>query len=126
MRLLLDTHVYIWVVEGDKRLSKRAHYLIKKAEMIFVSSVSIVEASIKANEGKLNVDVGLLAAQIDQHGFYELPVLVKHVLMVRGLPLHHRDPFDRLLIAQAISEPLNLLTADKRLPQYSPLVIRHA
>ena len=68
----------------------------------------------------------MLAARIGENGYFDLPVSVRHALFVRGLPNIHSDPFDRLLIAQAISETLNLLTADKRLPQYSPLVIRHA
>jgi PIN domain nuclease of toxin-antitoxin system len=123
MRLLLDTHVFLWAVTDDRKLTKAARKLIVDASEVFVSSASIWEASIKAGLGKLEVDVNLLVAEIDASGFLELPVRAVHAAMVRDLPDVHRDPFDRLLVAQALSEPLRLLTSDGHLSKYTDLVI---
>ena len=123
MRLLLDTHIYLWAVTDDRKLSKHARKLITEADDVFVSSASIWEASIKVGLGKLDADVNLLVAEIATSGFKELPVRAVHAALVRDLPDIHRDPFDRLLVAQAISEPLRLLTADGYLGAYSELVI---
>ncbi|MGC3030579.1 type II toxin-antitoxin system VapC family toxin [Burkholderia sp. DN3021] len=123
MRLLLDTHVYLWSVLDDRKLSKSARKLIMDADEVFVSAATIWEASIKAGLGKLDVDVNELVAEISPAGFSELPVRVAHAAMVRDLPDIHRDPFDRLLVAQAMTEPLRLVTADGHLAKYTDLVI---
>jgi len=123
MRLLLDTHVYLWSVMDDRKLTKAARKLIQDADDVFVSSASIWEASIKAGLGKLDVDVNLLVSEIKASGFSELPVRAVHAALVRDLPDIHRDPFDRLLIAQALSEPLRLVTSDGHLSKYTELVI---
>jgi len=123
MRLLLDTHVYLWSVMDDRKLTKAARKLILDADDVFVSSASIWEASIKAGLGKLDVDVNLLVSEIEASGFSELPVRAVHAALVRDLPDIHRDPFDRLLIAQALSEPLRLVTSDGHLSKYTELVI---
>ncbi|MBN3733153.1 type II toxin-antitoxin system VapC family toxin [Burkholderia sp. Tr-20390] len=123
MRLLLDTHVFLWSVFDDRKLSKSARKLIMDADEVFVSAATIWEASIKAGLGKLDVDVNELVAEISAAGFVELPVRVAHAAMVRGLPDIHRDPFDRLLVAQAMTEPLRLVTADGHLAKYTDLVI---
>jgi PIN domain nuclease of toxin-antitoxin system len=123
MRLLLDTHVFLWVVKDDRRLSKQARSLILDASEVFISSASIWEASIKASLGKLDVDVDLLVDEITHSGFLELPVRAAHAAHVRHLPDIHRDPFDRLLIAQSMMEPLRLMTADRHLQKYTDLVI---
>jgi PIN domain nuclease of toxin-antitoxin system len=123
MRLLLDTHVFLWSVTDDRKLTKAARKLILDAEDVFVSSASIWEASIKAGLGKLDVDVNLLVSEIEASGFSELPVRAAHAAMVRDLPDIHRDPFDRLLVAQALSEPLRLVTSDGHLSKYTDLVI---
>lgn len=122
-RLLLDTHVYIWWSLGDERLSATARKAIIEAEAVYVSAASVWEASIKAGLGKLDVDLGALVANIAASGFFELPVRSAHALRVHDLPPHHRDPFDRLLVAQALHEPLVLLTADALLSPYSDLVV---
>jgi PIN domain nuclease of toxin-antitoxin system len=124
MRLLLDTHVYLWAVTDDRKLTKAARKLILEADDVFVSSASIWEASIKVGLGKLDADVDLLVSEIEASGFTELPVKAVHAAMVRNLPDIHRDPFDRLLIAQALIEPLRLLTSDGHLSKYSDLVIQ--
>jgi len=123
MRLLLDTHVFYWSFYERLRLSKRTLRLIDQAEEIFVSSASIWEIAIKVRLGKIKADLQELTDSFEPSGFQELPVWSRHALVVAGLPLHHTDPFDRLLIAQAICEPLHLVTADAQLKQYSELVI---
>jgi len=122
MRLLLDTQIFLWCVNDDSRLTKAARALLSGATEIYVSSASIWEAAIKAKLGKLDVDVDALAASIADSGFMDLPVTAKHAAAVGKLPDVHTDPFDRLLIAQALSEPLRFLTADKVLCRYSDLV----
>jgi PIN domain nuclease of toxin-antitoxin system len=89
---------------------------------VYVSSASIWEATIKAGIGKLEVDVNQLVAEIESSGFQELPISAKHAATVAQLPDIHRDPFDRILVAQALSEPLRFLTADGILGRYSELV----
>ncbi len=124
VRLLLDTHVFLWSVGDDPRLSKKARSLICAADEVFISSASIWEASIKAGIGKLDVDIDLLVNEIANSGFLELPVRAAHAAYTRHLPDIHRDPFDRLLIAQAMTEPLRLVTADGQLEKYTDLVMR--
>ncbi|WP_158902301.1 type II toxin-antitoxin system VapC family toxin [Burkholderia sp. L27(2015)] len=123
MRLLLDTHIFLWSVTDDRKLTKAARKLILDADDVFVSSASIWEASVKAGLGKLDVDVNLLVSEIEASGFLELPVRAVHAAMVRDLPDIHRDPFDRLLIAQALLEPLRLVTSDGHLSKYTDLVV---
>ncbi|MCW3504434.1 type II toxin-antitoxin system VapC family toxin [Burkholderia cenocepacia] len=118
MRLLLDTHIFLWIATKDPRLSTRARRLISAADERFVSSASIWEAAIKAGLGKLDIDVGELIRAISASGIRELPVRAVHGAAVRDLPHHHRDPFDRLLVAQARHEPLRLVTADAHLARY--------
>lgn len=122
MRLLLDTQVFLWFVADSPRLKARGRNVIASAEEVYVSAASIWEATIKAGLGKLQVEATELVAAIGSSGFIELPVLAGHAAAVAKLPLHHRDPFDRLLVAQAIEEPLVLLTADPVLEKYSELV----
>jgi PIN domain nuclease of toxin-antitoxin system len=124
MRILLDTHIFCWWFYEPERLSDQAFKVLHGAEERFVSSASIWEVAIKVRLGKMNADPLELFDQIEPNGFQELPVWSKHALLVAKLPMHHSDPFDRLLIAQAISEPLHLLTADSRLRKYSELVIQ--
>lgn len=122
MRLLLDTHVYLWVLAGSPQLKPAGRKIIEAADIVFVSAVSIWEVAIKARLGKIDADPLALAAAIEASGFSELPVTAAHAAGVAQLALHHADPFDRLLIAQALAEPLRLLTADAALLPYSDLV----
>jgi PIN domain nuclease of toxin-antitoxin system len=123
MRLLLDTHIFCWWFYQPERLSLRTLKLIRGAERVFISSASIWEVAIKARLGKIDANPQELFGQIETNNFHEMDVCSKHALVVATLPLHHTDPFDRLLIAQAITEPLHFLTADSMLKQYSELVI---
>jgi PIN domain nuclease of toxin-antitoxin system len=122
MKILLDTHVYIWWLMQSPRLAPQAIRRIEGADMVYVSAASIWEASIKTGTGKLRADVDDLQRKIALSQFIELPVTARHAVASAKLPLLHKDPFDRILVAQAISEPLRLLTADRRLASYSDLV----
>jgi PIN domain nuclease of toxin-antitoxin system len=122
MRLLLDTQVYLWFLADSPKLSHEARARIASANDVFVSAASIWEATIKVGLGKLKADPRELVTGIQASGFSELPVTAAHAATVGQLKLAHHDPFDRLLVAQALSEPLRLLTADTVLRQYSDLV----
>jgi PIN domain nuclease of toxin-antitoxin system len=124
MHILLDTHIYLWHVSDDELLSKEARSLILEAESIHISAASLWEIAIKVKLGKLNADLERLIAEMESSGFLELPVTSRHAAQVAKLPLLHGDPFDRLLVAQAMNEPLYLVTTDSQLPQYSTLVIQ--
>jgi PIN domain nuclease of toxin-antitoxin system len=119
---LLDTHIYLWLANGSPRLTPQAKERIESADIVFVSSATIWEIAIKVQLGKLRVDLDELIEQIQANGFEELPVLARHAKALASLPRHHGDPFDRLLVAQAISETMRLLTADTQLEAYSELV----
>lgn len=123
MRLLLDTHIFLWLTDNSPRLNPGGRRLIESASSVFVSSATIWEAAIKARLGKMKVDPDEFLLEISRCGFKELPVLGRHAVGVANLPLIHNDPFDRILVAQAISETMRLLTADKNLAAYSELVI---
>jgi len=120
MRLLLDTHVFIWAVTANRRLKPAQRAWLESAEEIHVSSASIWEVAIKAQLGKIDADADELAAAITNSGFVELAVTARHAAAVSRLPLHHGDPFDRILVAQAFTEPLRLVTVDRLLCAYGP------
>jgi PIN domain nuclease of toxin-antitoxin system len=124
MRLLLDTHALIWSVGDSAELARAARdRIVDPANTVVVSVVSLWEAAIKEATGKLVLleDLGDVAAA---RGFDILPVSAEHAHAIRDLPLHHRDPFDRVLVAQARHEGLTLVTADRRLEAYSVAVLR--
>lgn len=123
MRLLLDTHIYLWAVAGSPLLKAPTQRLLESADEIHVSAASIWEIAIKARLGKIDADPAELAAAIVPSGFVHLPVSAAHAAGVALLEPHHNDPFDRLLIAQALAEPLKLVTADALLAMYSELII---
>jgi PIN domain nuclease of toxin-antitoxin system len=123
MRLLLDTHVFLWAVAGSRLLRPAARRAIESAEQVYVSAASIWEIAIKSTLGKIEADPIQLAAAIEASGFVELPVRAVHAAGVVRLAGHHNDPFDRLLIAQAIAEPLRFLTSDATLARYSDIVM---
>jgi len=116
MRLLLDTHVVLWQLSGERELSQSAIAAIAAADDLLFSVVSFAEIGIKAAVGKLVVPPDL-QAKITDAGVRSLALAAAHGLAVAQLPTHHRDPFDRLLIAQAMTEGLTLVTAD---PNFAP------
>ena len=123
--MLVDTHVLLWTLFEPERLSASAYDLLGSSEnLVLFSAASIWEISIKIGTGRLNLVATaeqILAAALEL-GFEELPVRARTTLRVATLPMHHRDPFDRLLVAQAMDEPATLLTADAMLARYSELV----
>jgi PIN domain nuclease of toxin-antitoxin system len=123
MRLLLDTHIFLWAVAGNPLLKPAVRRVIASADEVYVSAASIWEVAVKARLGRIEADSDELVAAIEASGFLELPVRVAHAAGVARLPLHHSDPFDRLLVAQAVAEPLKLLTADAMLAKYSDIVV---
>jgi PIN domain nuclease of toxin-antitoxin system len=116
MRLLLDTHVLIWWDEG-RRLSPEARRAIRDAEQVFVSAASAWEVAIKLALGRLR-PTRTVEEAVGESGFVELPVTFRHAARVASLPLVHRDPFDRLLVAQAEVEGLTLVTRDRAFEPY--------
>ncbi len=118
MRLLLDTHVFIWAVTASRRLRAATREYLAAAQVVYVSAASIWEIATKSRLGKIDGDTLALVAAIEASGFLALPVTVEHAAAVAGLPKHHTDPFDRLLLAQAFTEPLRLVTADRALMAY--------
>ena len=122
-RLLLDTHVVLWWLSDDQRLGQEARRLIANpGNHVAVSAASVWEMAIKSSIGKLSVPDGLEEA-ILVCGFKPLSITLEHAARVGDLPLLHRDPFDRMLIAQAQLEGLDLLTADAGLRAYSVKVV---
>ena len=118
MRLLLDTHTAIWALAGDRALSKRARdLLVSGGHEVLLSAVVSLEIAVKSAIGKLDLP-GDLADELLERGARELPVTIEHARRVRDLPLHHRDPFDRVLIAQALVEDAVILSADARFDAY--------
>ena len=123
MRLLLDTHVFLWAVAGSSSLKPATRRLIESADQVYVSAASIWEVAIKSRLGKIDADPEALVDAIAGSGFIELPVTAAHAAGVAALPPLHNDPFDRILLAQALAEPLRLLTADTALARYSDVVM---
>src|SRR5579872_6613493 len=119
MRLLLDTHIFLWCIKDDRRISKELKNKILQATEVYISSASIWEATIKIKLKKLDVKIDQMMEAISESGFQDLPITARHAATVLNLPDIHRDPFDRILIAQTISEPLNFITADAVLKNYS-------
>ncbi len=122
MRLLLDTHVAIWWDMGA-RLTKPAAQAIRDADEVYVSAASSWEVAIKASLGKIRSDRSLAELCADS-GFLELPVLMRHTDALRALEPLHRDPFDRLLVAQAVQEQLVLVTRDDVITRYPVTTLR--
>lgn len=122
MRILLDTHVFLWYTKSDRKLTVKSRAIIQNAVEVYVSSASIWEATIKVRLGKLDVQIDDLVKAIYSSGFLELPITAEHAAATERLLDLHRDPFDRILLAQAITEPLTFLTADALLKDYSTLV----
>jgi PIN domain nuclease of toxin-antitoxin system len=122
-RLLLDSHVVLWWLDGAERLSERATAAISDPQNeIAVSVATLWELAIKESLGKLRVD-GDLRQHLREQWFQELPVTGLHAVEAAGLPPHHKDPFDRLLVAQARCEQLTIVTADGALSRYDVLTL---
>jgi len=122
MNILLDTHTFLWWIDNNPRLSSRAHELISDAgNMLFLSAASGWEIAIKSKLGRLTLSGDLehfIADQLAANAIRSLPIKMSHALHVYTLPSHHRDPFDRILVAQSQMEDMSILTADPQIAQY--------
>ncbi|HKN73242.1 MAG TPA: type II toxin-antitoxin system VapC family toxin [Terriglobales bacterium] len=125
MKVLLDTHTFLWAIIDEKKLSPRVRRVMASSELWW-SVVSLWEATQKAQLGKLSLPLPagpFLTGELSSNHVRLLPVSLSHVLRVEELPLHHRDPFDRLLIAQSIEEGWPIVTADPWFARYPVDVI---
>ncbi|MFJ1541571.1 type II toxin-antitoxin system VapC family toxin [Micromonospora chalcea] len=123
MTLLLDTHVALWAITGDATLGLEFLDRLRHDPDVFLSPVSLWEITIKQQAGKLSGPPDL-AERVRDMGFRELPVTHDHAITAGRLPPHHRDPFDRMLVAQAITENLTLATRDASIPLYEVDVLK--
>jgi PIN domain nuclease of toxin-antitoxin system len=122
LKLLLDTHLLLWWLEASPSLPAQARELIRDPEnTVFVSAVSLWEIRLKQSLGKLRLPVDF-SERLAAESFESLPLMASHPRQVGLLPWHHRDPFDRMLVAQAVAEKLVLLTADEALAAYGAVV----
>ncbi len=119
MNFLLDTHVLLWWLEYNPRLTDRARSAIQAPQnLVHVSAASIWEASIKRARGNLRFAKHELMSALSEDGFSELAMTAQHAMAAGELPPHHQDPFDRMLIAQALAEGLTIITHDSRFEDY--------
>jgi PIN domain nuclease of toxin-antitoxin system len=123
MNLLLDTHAFLWFIDGSTRLSSSARELIEdQRNAKLVSIASLWEMGLKISLGRLELAQPfeeLIPAQIRMNGFGLLPLRIPHIAKIISLPFHHRDPFDRLLVGQCLAEGLSLVSADAAFDRYS-------
>ena len=123
MKFLIDTHIFFWWCEGNPILGEKTSLLIREASNeILVSTASLWELIIEEKTGKLKLPKNILSL-IETNQFAELPVTISHLETLRTLPLHHRDPFDRLLIAQSKAERIPIITKDKEFGLYDSKII---
>jgi PIN domain nuclease of toxin-antitoxin system len=126
VKLLLDTHAFLWLMAGDRRLSRPARRAVEDVEAeLYLSAASVWEMAIKANLGRLQLPASVadyVQSKISG-GFQILPVEWMHAAAVEALPAHHRDPFDRLLAAQSLAEKIPLVTADPAFKAHGVTVV---
>jgi PIN domain nuclease of toxin-antitoxin system len=123
MNLLLDTHVFLWWNEANPKLSRRARQLLSDPDnALYLSAASVWEMVLKAQSGKLGlptVPAVYIPARLQHYGMQPLPVTIEHVLALSTLPSYHRDPFDRMLVAQGLVEGLAIVTRDSQVRRYA-------
>lgn len=122
MRLLLDTHALLWFINGDENLSQRSKILIQESNNeVFISIATLWEITIKTSLGKLELSQPfelLIPRELTNNEFTLLPITIEHLIKLGSLPFYHRDPFDRLLIAQALYEQVPLISKDSEFDDY--------
>jgi PIN domain nuclease of toxin-antitoxin system len=123
MMLLLDTQIVIWAVLDSPKLPAAARQQIARADAVYVSSVSLWEIGMKVSVGRLKLSMSQMEARLAASQAVPLALTWSHAVRAHDIAPHHRDPFDRLLLAQAVTEPLHLLTTDESLGSYSSLVV---
>jgi PIN domain nuclease of toxin-antitoxin system len=121
-KLLLDTHVFLWWRANDPLLQEPARSAIAEADVVFVSAATAWEAAIKASLGRLDLP-DTIESGVENSGFEKLLISFSHAEAAAALPSHHGDPFDRMLVAQAVSEDLTLVTHDRRLEAYEVSIL---
>ncbi|WP_297490257.1 type II toxin-antitoxin system VapC family toxin [Acidocella sp.] len=127
MKLLLDTHVLLWWLADDTRLGRRARELIADpAHDVLVSAVSLWEIAVKVRVGKLEASLADISAALQNNGFLRLGLEDTHLRALMALPLHHRDPFDHLLMAQAVAEGAVFCSDDVNMEKYGVRMIAAA
>ena len=127
MNLLLDTHVALWAITDSPKLSQKARDLISSPKTtVWVSAASIWEIAIKHSLGRGNMPVSSQDAMryFQESGYRCLSIEAEHAIAVEDLPAHHQDPFDRILVAQALLEPMRLMTHDPLVARYSDTIIK--
>ena len=118
MKIIIDTHIFLWAISEPDKLSKdKVIELNNLANTIYVSAITLVEIIIKNTIGKLDVDLNLIEI-IEKSGFELLDFNTKDAMTLEEMPLHHKDPFDRMLIAQAISNNYYMMSDDRKFKQY--------
>jgi len=122
MRLLLDTNVLLWTLAGSPKVQPVSQLILAPESEVFVSTASLWEIAIKTRIGKLTADLTEIRQAVAASGFIELSIRGEHVETIATLPMHHKDPFDRMIVAQAITEPMRLLSGDRQLAVYTELV----
>ena len=126
MRVLLDTHILLWCLQGSRKLPTKVVDIVQSAEEVYASVASLWEIAIKLSLGKLEMEIDF--AELDKaivgSGYEHLPVEAAHTVQLVELPHLHRDPFDRMLIAQSIVEPLRLITSDPQVARYGSTIIK--
>jgi PIN domain nuclease of toxin-antitoxin system len=123
MRLLLDTNALLWAPANAPRIAPVAELLTDDENEIFVSTVSWWEIAIKTRLGRLDASLPELRAAAQESGFLEFPLLGSHAEVLATMPIYHNDPFDHMLLAQTMAEPMRLVTGDGILVRYTPLVL---
>ncbi|HZM11279.1 MAG TPA: type II toxin-antitoxin system VapC family toxin [Candidatus Limnocylindrales bacterium] len=122
MKVLLDTHIFLWAISDPDRLSSRTQQIVKDARNdVLLSVVSAWEIAVKSSLGKLDLPrpaMAFVQRQLARHRIGLLPLSLSHLSALESLPWHHRDPFDRMLVAQCREEGASLITVDKQLHRY--------
>lgn len=119
MKFLLDTHALLWWLSDDDQLGRQARELVEDpGNDVLISIVSLWEIAVKTRVGKLEADIKEITDAVQQGGFTLLDIGITHLLTLAGLPMHHRDPFDHLLIAQAITEDATFISEDRHTARY--------
>jgi PIN domain nuclease of toxin-antitoxin system len=126
MKAILDTHAFLWAIAGDARMSRHARDIFAGSTDLSLSIASVWEILIKVQSGKLNFPRPAgpyVLSRLAENRIKSLPISIDHLLALERLPMHHRDPFDRMLIAQSMEEDWPIITADSMFKQYPIRVI---
>lgn len=125
MKVLLDTHILLWLLQEPQQLSPSTLSLLEDRNVeVYYSVATLWELAVKASIGKIEIDFEVLLEALKQNSILPLAINIPHILLMKDLPLHHKDPFDRIIVAQAMVEGFQLFTRDAVLKQYAPRVVK--